>query len=271
MNMGATPGTLRLGTSSWSSRDWAGVFYEPGTPPADYIRAYAERFDTVEIDATFYAVPRRSTVEGWRDRTPETFLFSAKAPGEITHKRFLEGCEDLLHRFIDTMSLLGPRLGPVLFQFPYYTKKSGVTRDDFLKRLAAFLPTLPRGGKWAVEVRNKTWIGKPLLDLLSEHQVPIALIDHPWMHGPDTLFATPGILTGPFVYIRWLGDRHGIERMTTTWNETVVDRRPDILRWIPHIQALLERPVPVLGYVNNHYAGYAPATVELIQQLMRHA
>jgi len=259
---------LRLGTSSWSARDWVGPFYPPGTPPSAFISAYAERFTTVEIDATFYAVPRRTTVEGWRDRTPESFVFAAKAPREITHDRFLEDCEAPLSAFMETMSVLGPRLGPVLFQFPYYARKSGVTRDLFLRRLEAFLPTLSTERPWAVEVRNKAWIGRSLLEMLGAHGVALALIDHPWMHRPDTLFAADGVLTGPFVYIRWLGDRYGIEKITAAWNETVVDRRADLAAWVPHIQALLDRPFPVFGYVNNHYSGYAPAAVELLQGLL---
>ncbi len=262
------PSLFRLGTSSWSCADWVGKFYEPGTESRDFIAAYARKRNTVEIDSTFYAVPRASTVEGWRDRTPEDFVFAAKAPQAITHQKFLQGCDADLKAFVNTMSILGPRLGPLLLQFPYYAKDSGVTRDAFLERLVAFLPTLPDGFAWAVEVRNKTWIGKALLDLLSEHRVTLALIDHPWMSRPDELFAKDGILSGPFAYIRWLGDRYGIEKKTTTWNETVVDRRGDLERWVPHIKALLDRRFQIFGYVNNHYAGYAPATLDLLEELL---
>lgn len=259
---------LRLGTSSWSCADWAGKFYPAGTEPRDFIGEYARRLDTVEIDATFYAPPRKSVVEGWRERTPETFTFSAKAPQVITHEKFLVDCAAEVKSFLDVMSALGPRMGPILLQFPYYSKRSGVTRDEFLRRLGAFLPTLPEGHAWVVEVRNKTWIGPSLFDILKPFDIPLALIDHPWMSRPDELFATQGILTGPFAYIRWLGDRYGIEKITTTWNDTVVDRRRDIERWIPHIKELVDKRYPIFGYVNNHYAGYAPATVELIQQML---
>jgi uncharacterized protein YecE (DUF72 family) len=258
---------LRLGTSSWSCSDWVGKFYESGTDPKDFIASYARKLSTVEIDSTFYAIPRQSTVEGWRDRTPETFIFAAKAPQLITHEKFLADCGAELNAFLEVLSVLGPRLGPILFQFPYYSKASGVTREEFLRRLGSFLPSLPGGYQWAVEVRNKTWIGRPLLDLLGESEVTLALIDHPWMSRPDSLFAMKGILTGPFAYIRWLGDRHGIEKMTTTWNETVVDRRSDLECWVPHLKELLEQRLPVFGYVNNHYAGFAPGTLELLQEL----
>lgn len=259
---------LRLGTSSWSCRDWVGRFYEPGTPPGDFIAAYARRLDTVEIDSTFYATPRRSVVEGWRDRTPEDFVFAAKAPRTITHDKCLEGCGGDLDTFLEVMSILGPRLGPILLQFPYFPRAGGMTLDEFLRRLSPFLAALPDGYQWAVEVRNKTWLGKPLFDLLSEYGVSLALIDHPWMHRPAGLFSREGVLTGSFAYIRWLGDRHGIEKMTTTWDDTVVDRRPDLENWAPHIRDLVGRRIPVFGYVNNHYAGYAPGTLELLGEML---
>lgn len=259
---------FRLGTSSWSCNGWVGKFYQPGTAAAEFIAAYARKLDTVEIDSTFYATPRKSVVEGWCDRTPETFLFAAKVPQVITHEKFLENCDADLKTFVEVMSGLGPRLGPMLLQFPYYSKKNGVTKEEFVRRLKAFLPTLPKAFRWVVEVRNKAWLGKPLFDVLGEHNIPLAFIDHPWMSRPDELFAKEGIFTGPFAYIRWLGDRSGIEKVTTIWNETVLDRRSDLQHWVKHIIALLDRQVPVFGYVNNHYAGFAPGTVELLQDMV---
>jgi len=137
-----------------------------------------------------------------------------------------------------------------------------------LRRLEPFVAALPDGYQWAVEVRNKTWLGKPLFGILSERNVSLALIDHPWKFRPDELFAKDGVLTGPFAYIRWLGDRHGIEKITQTWNETVVDRVSDLQRWVPHIQKLIERRFPVFGYVNNHYAGYSPDTLDTLKGLL---
>lgn len=262
---------LRLGTSSWSCADWVGRFYEPGTLPKNFLASYARKFGAVEIDSTFYGVPRRSTVEHWRDQTPEDFVFAAKTPGTITHEKFLMDCTADLRAFLDALSVLGSRLGPLLLQFPYYSRSSGVTEDALLTRLNAFLPALPKEYQWAVEVRNKTWIKKPLLDLLGEFKAPLALIDHPWMAPPGDLFAKKGILTGDFAYIRWLGDRYAIEKRVTAWNETIIDRRADLECWVPHIKRLLDNRFSIFGFVNNHYSGYAPEGVELITQLLRHA
>ncbi len=269
--MNANRSLLRLGTSSWSCPDWVGKFYTPGTLPAEFIAAYARKLDTVEIDATFYATPRKSVVEGWRDRTPEAFIFAAKAPQVITHEKCLVQCGGELKAFLDVMSVLGPRLGPILFQLPYFSKASGMTKDELLRRLGPFLASLPDGFQWAVEIRNKTWLGKPLFELLAERGVALALIDHPWMYRPRELFAREGVLTGPFAYVRWLGDRYATEKLTTTWNETIVDRRLEVDEWVPRLKELIERRFPVFGYVNNHYAGYAPDTLALIRDSFNQA
>ena len=266
--MGLSP-RLRLGTSSWTAKGWLGTFYPSGTKPADFITEYAKRYDTVEIDATFYATPAESTVLGWRDKTPEGFIFATKAPQVITHTKFLEDCQHELNGYLKTMSLLGDKLGPILFQFPYYAKRTGVTEDDFLVRLARFVKTLPESGyRFAVEVRNKTWINSQLFEILHDRNVALALIDHPWMAPPKALFNHKEILTNQFMYIRWLGDRHGIEKITKVWNETVIDRAMDLERWVPHIKGLLDRKMDVFGYVNNHYGGHAPDNLEQLKRML---
>lgn len=260
---------IRLGTCSWSLREWVGKFYRV-TQPAEFIRDYATKLTTVEIDSTFYGVPRRSTLEGWRDRTPETFLFAAKAPQVITHAKFLRDCERDLTEFLEAMTVLGPRLGPILFQFPYYAKSKAVTLNEFLDRLGRFLAQLPRERfRFAVEIRNKAWLGDALFNALRERNVTLALIDHPYMPPPAYWLKNPGFVTGSFAYFRWLGDRYAIEKRTTTWNETLIDRKPDFLQWVPVVKQILDTRIPALGYVNSHYSGYAPGDVELLSRLLQ--
>ncbi len=260
---------IRLGTCSWSTQDWVGRVYAPGTPATEFIAQYAQRFNTVEIDATFYAVPRASTVDGWRERTPDGFLFSAKVPQAITHEKFLEDCGRELDAFLKTMGRLDGKLGPVLLQFPYYAKKSGVTQETFLARLMPFLDAAPLDEYiFVVEVRNKPWLNKALFEPLRERNVSLALIDHPWMPRPAALMAENGLFTGPVAYIRWLGDRYGIEKVTKTWAEPVIDRKRDLESWVPAIKAALDKQLPVFGYVNNHYSGHAPHDVALLEQLL---
>lgn len=257
---------LRLGTCSWTAKGWETAFYPPKTKPADYIAAYAERFSSVEVDASFYGVPRDTTLEKWRDSTPDGFVFAAKAPKEITHDRFLMGCERPLQHFLTSMEILGDKCGPLLFQFPYFAQRTGVDINVFLEKLAAFLPLLPESGfQFALEVRNKQWVSEPLLDLLANHRVALALIDHPWMARPRPLFHHFNLHTMPFLYIRWLGDRKGIEEKTKVWKEVVDNKDDGTAEWIPPIQAALEQQLRVYGYVNNHYSGYAPHDVAVLE------
>ncbi|MBI2433402.1 MAG: DUF72 domain-containing protein [Candidatus Hydrogenedentes bacterium] len=261
---------LRLGACSWTAKGWERAFYQRAKRPTDFIAEYAQRYSTVEIDASFYALPKPETVEYWRDSTPDGFVFAAKMPQVITHQKFLEGCGDDLQRSLDTFSLFGEKLGPLLFQFPYFAKAQGVELSSFLRRFLQFSSLLPKAGfQFAVEVRNKTWISQPLIDLFHEHNLALALIDHPWMAPPGQLFRQQGIVTGPFLYVRWLGDRKGIEKMTTVWDKTVIDRTRDMERWAPPIKEVLDRGVRVYGYVNNHYSGYAPADIEFLAQALK--
>ncbi|HLL98832.1 MAG TPA: DUF72 domain-containing protein, partial [Rubrobacteraceae bacterium] len=109
---------LYLGTSGWSYADWEGTLYPEGLPAAARLAEYAKHYPTVEIDSTFYGTPRRSTVEKWREIVPEGFLFAAKLPQEITHEKNLVGSGEPAQTFVQTMSLLGDRLGPLLLQLP---------------------------------------------------------------------------------------------------------------------------------------------------------
>jgi uncharacterized protein YecE (DUF72 family) len=261
--------TIRLGASSWTAKGWLGGFYPSGTPQREFIAHYARRFPTVEVDATFYAIPAASTVDGWSERTPDGFVFAAKAPKTITHERFLEGCGEELATYLGTMARLGDKLGPVLFQFPYFSRKKGVTFSDFMGRLTPFLASLPaERPAVAVEVRNKAWLTPALFDLLREHNVALTLIDHPWMAPPEDLLARDGILTAPFVYIRWLGDRYAIEKITKVWDAPVLDRTQRLEAWASAIRAISAGGRDVFGYVNNHYSGFAPHDLGILGGLL---
>lgn len=260
---------LHIGTSSWSSEDWVGVFYPPGTSAAGYLSEYAKHFDTVEVDSTFYRTPSASMVKNWRDRTPPGFLFAAKVPRTITHDKVLEDCSAELKEFLGVMDVLGDKLGPLLFQFPYFNKQAFAKADDFLSRLEPFLAKLPSGYPFAVELRNKSWIGPRLLDILRKRKIAMALIDHPWMIPINQLAAKFDLVTADFAYIRWLGDRTGIEEKTQQWDRILVNREREMEVWIPEIRGLLARRTRVYGYFNNHYAGFAPGSITLFHQVWK--
>jgi uncharacterized protein YecE (DUF72 family) len=202
-------------------------------------------------------------VRNWRVRTPPGFTFAAKFPQVITHEKVLLDCREELLGFLRAMSLLEDRLGPLLLQFPYFNKKTFASAEDFIARLAPFLEELPSGIKFALEVRNKYFVNARLLDLLRKKGVAFALIDHPWMTPIARLAGKLDLVTADFAYVRWLGDRKGIEEKTQHWDHIIIDREEEMRVWIPVIRQILKRRIQVMGYFNNHYAGFGPGSIEL--------
>lgn len=120
-----------LGTSAFTAAGWEGSFYPKGMRSRDFLSYYATQFATVEVDSTFYGTPKPSTVNSWNEKTPADFIFAAKVPQVITHEKVLAGCEPEFDEFIETMSLLGDKLGPLVFQFPKFDKSAFKNSDDF--------------------------------------------------------------------------------------------------------------------------------------------
>jgi uncharacterized protein YecE (DUF72 family) len=258
---------IRAGTSAFTADGWEGSFYPEGMKPQDFLTFYATKFDAVELDTTFYRAPSLAVVEGWNAKTPAGFLFAAKVPRAITHEKVLVDCADDLNHFVKTMNALGEKLGPLLFQFGYFNKKAFPGLSDFLKRLAPFLKSLPKDHKFALEIRNKNWLVPKFVDLLREHNVALALIDQAWMPRPAEWFAKFDPITADFTYVRWLGDRKGIEALTKVWDKTIVDRTGEMREWVKFLSGVQKRKIQILAFANNHYAGNGPATVELFRKL----
>ena len=148
---------IHLGTSSFTASGWEGSFYPRGLKSSDYLAFYADHFDSVEVDSTFYACPSAKTVSGWFSKTPGNFIFSVKVPQTITHDKVLVDCDAEWKEFLDTMSLLHQKLGPIVFQFPFFSRSIFRDREAFLQCLLPFLKGLPKGHKFAIELRNKDW------------------------------------------------------------------------------------------------------------------
>ena len=266
--------TIHFGTSGWSYKDWVGPFYPEGTSQANWLVKYAEQFRCVEVDATFYRVPSIRVVEGWAKRTPEHFRFAPKVPGIVTHgaeserpnvAKVLVDENDVLATFLDALAPLGDRLGPVVFQFPYFRVKE-LGLDEFLPRLERVLARLPADTRFAVEIRNKGWVGPALLDTLRRHRVAAVMIDHPYMPRPREQLEL-GMLTSDFTYIRLLGDRYKIEETTKEWSAIVVDKSRRLAEWAEVLQKIaIDQGIGAAWiFANNHFAGHGPAT---IRQLM---
>jgi len=275
------PPKLLVGTSSWSSPDWCGTFYPDSTKAGEMIRVYATKLPTVEIDTTWYHMPSRKMVETWNSKTPDGFIFSAKVPKVISHDKYLEGCEAELNQFVSVMSNLGEKLGPLILQFPYVAKGKDPeeyrTGADFIRRLKGFVDLLPKEFKWGIEIRNSKWVQPPLLDILRSRDISLVFIDYYTMDPLPKLAHRHDVFTAPFVYVRFLGNRQEMDaavkkaleigQRKQAWESLIKDRTVQMKMWILPIKGLLARNIPVYVYFNNHYAGYAPGSVELFEKL----
>jgi uncharacterized protein YecE (DUF72 family) len=245
---------IRIGTSSFTAKGWDGPFYPRGLKPEDRLSFYATRFDTVEIDSTYYGPPAAGTVEGWYTKTPPDFLFAAKVPQVVTHQKVLVNCQEEFTHFLKTMEGLREKLGPLLFQFGHFYPSEFKDGSQFLSCLGQFLEKLPEGFKFAVEIRNKDWIDAPFLDLLRKHGVAFTLTDLTRMPRPWEIKSGLDLITADFTYVRWLGDRHAIEAKTKTWNKTIEDRQSELFEWVKELKKARERRIMILAFANNHYA-----------------
>ncbi len=166
---------LYVGCPIWAYKGWVGSFYPEGTKPKDYLWEYARRLTTVEGNTTFYAVPAAKTLQQWAAETPETFRFCPKLPRTISHAGKLVEHIDEAMRFVEVMSQLGERLGPMFLQLP--PRYPPALSED----LKAFLQVWPGEVPLAVEVRHMGWFGPPhneaLNELLSRHRMARVVID----------------------------------------------------------------------------------------------
>ena len=245
---------LWLGAQGFTYPSWVGSFYPPRTPASGFLDYYATQFNTVELDTTFYALPRLTTIAGWRERTPAGFCFAAKFPQAITHEKGLVDCTEDAAAFVSAMLNLEQKLGPLLLQMPPSWGAGG------LDALTTFLPQLPAGPRYVLEVRHKSWLGQDvlpkLLGLLQKHAIALCLVQHAWMPALDEV-------TAPFVYIRWLGRREDIP--DDDFSHVRINRDVQLDRWAAQIKGYLKAGVTVHGYFNNHYQGHSPASVRAMQ------
>jgi uncharacterized protein YecE (DUF72 family) len=262
------PGIL-LGTSAFTANGWQNSFYPPGMKSRDFLSYYATQFATVEVDSTFYGCPSANTVKNWSARTPDDFIFSVKIPQIITHEKALVDCDSEFEEFVKTMDVLGPKFGPMVFQFPSFDRWKFPKQESFLAVLVPFLKKLPADHKFAIEIRNKNWLDARFADVLREYKVALALTDTSFMPRPWEMKEKFDLITADFCYVRWLGDRKGIEKQTTMWDKTIIDRTSDLRNWVDLLREMVmnKKLRKLFAFANNHFAVHGPATVKLFWDL----
>jgi len=180
---------LFVGTSGFAYKEWKGPFYPPELKPDDWLRYYAERFSTVEINNTFYRMPKRDVLASWAEQVPEGFRFAIKAPRRITHIKRMKEVESEAAFLFENLSALGPRLGTVLVQLPPNLPKD-------VDRLEKFLAAVPDGHALAFEFRNPSWHHPEILDRLRARDFAVVAAD------TDELPDPPMAPTASWGYLR---------------------------------------------------------------------
>jgi len=225
----------RVGCSGWEYKHWRGDFYPLDVPKTRWFEYYAARFDTVEINNTFYRLPEQSTFAAWAARAPSAFTFAIKASRFLTHMKKLKDPEEPLDRLFTRMRPMKKHLGPVLYQLPPGWK---VDRE----RLEHFLQALPSGIRHVLEFRDPTWYADDVKAMMARHRVSLCLHD---MRGS----ATARERVGPAVYVRF----HGA---SGHYSGGYPDDR--LRAWADWLNKQRVEGADVYAYFNNDVGGHAP-------------
>lgn len=239
--------SVRIGTSGWSYDHWDGVLYPPGTPARNRLAVYTGRFDTVEVNSTFYRWPRPERFADWRDRLPDGFLLSVKAPRGLTHARRLGSPETWIERITACWRELGAKRAVLLVQLgPAHV------RDD--ARLEAFLGQLPQWLPAAVEFRHPSWNDDGVFAVLERHRAAYVVTSGAGL--PCVLRAT-----APTVYLRLHGPDQG-QLYAGSYSDD------DLRWWADRIREWDHSGHDVLAYFNNDGHGHAVRNAETLRGLL---
>jgi uncharacterized protein YecE (DUF72 family) len=226
---------VRVGCSGWNYKPWRDEFYE-GKPARLWLQHYAQQFDTVEVNNTFYRLPLKSSVARWAKETPPDFLFSIKGSRYLTHVKRLSDLEGGLQRFYERLDPLvrTPKLGPVLWQLPPTFR-----RDD--DRLASALAALPRG-RHCFEFRHPSWFVDPVYELLRAHGAALVIADRPEIKGFQAYVFTTG-----WTFVRF---HYGSRGRRGNYSESELEE------WARRLEEW-SREVEILAYFNNDWELFA--------------
>ena len=237
---------VHVGCSGWNYRDWRERFYPKGLPARRWLEHYAQQFDTVEVNNTFYRLPNRSAVEGWAEQTPKRFVFAVKASRYLTHIKRLTAMGDGVQRYYDRIEPLidAKKLGPVLWQLP-----GNFQRDD--ERLRQALEAMPKG-RHCIEFRHPSWFQGDVYRLLRKHRVALVIGDH-----PERPFQTYE-LTASWTFVRFHYGKRGR-------NGNYSAR--ELEQWAERLRGWRER-VEVYAYFNNDWQAYAVENALALKRLL---
>lgn len=203
----ATSMKLYVGTSGYSYKEWKGPFYPEDLAEKGMLRYYGERFRSVEINNTFYRMPRASVLENWASEVPDDFRFVLKASQRITHMQRLKDCGDSVAYLLKVAGALKGKLGPILFQLPPFLKKDAA-------RLREFLAVLPPASRFAFEFRHQSWFDDEIFGLLRDRHLALCIAE------AENDLETPFVSTADWGYLRLRRPDYGDAELKE-WNERI--------------------------------------------------
>jgi len=240
--------TARVGCSGWVYRDWRGLVYPTDLPQRRWFEHYATRFDTVEINNTFYRLPTEEAVDGWRDQAPEGFCYALKVGQFGSHRKKLKDAAAWLPRHLERVERLDGALGPNLLQLPPRWRRD-------VGRLEEFFAAAPDHLRWAVELRDPSWLHDDVFEVLRRHGAALCLHDllpgHPWE------------LTADWTYVRY----HGPDAVHRPYHGRYGGRR--LWRSAERLGAWLDQGCDVYAYFNNDVGAAAVQDAEWLRERLR--
>lgn len=237
---------FNIGTSGWSYSGWLGNFYPEKIKSNLVLPYYAKYLDSVELNNSFYQIPKEKNIKTWVEITPTHFIFSCKANRYITHMKKLEDVDDSLKRLLKAFSNFEEKLGPILFQFPPYWQID-------IPRLKKFIEQLPKQFLYTFEFRHKNWFCDELYELLYKNEMTLCFYDH-------KRYRSPEIVTGKFIYIRMHGPHE--EAYKGAYEEsTLQEYAQKLIHWKREGKA-------IYCYFDNDEKANAPKDAQRLQQLV---
>ena len=249
---------LYVGCSGWSYKGWIGTFYPSSLENKNWLSYYSKYFKFVEVDSTFYNIPSRFVVKGWKDKTPDDFKFALKFPNTITHDKKMHKGADVskdLSVFFKNIEPLVDKTLLLLIQLPYY-----LTENKYFDSLQNMVNKLDKRFKYAIEFRDSSWFNYKVYDFLKNNKLTLT-----WSIRDE--LKTPPIVTSNQIYIRFIGDRSINDK---DFGKIVKDRKKEMIEYVD----ILNKTTDLEGYqniaiaFNNHFAGFGPQSANTFLKLM---
>jgi len=234
IEMNQRRGNIYIGTSGWHYSHWKGPFYPKDMPEKQFFSYYVQKFSTVEINRTFYSLPKKTVFQGYAQSVSKEFIFAVKGSRFITHVKRLKDPKQSLRRLFTRIEGLKSHLGPILFQLPPKWKVNP-------ERLKSFLKALPKRHRFAFEFRDPSWITDEIFAALRKYHAAFCIYEFDY-------FTTPKIITSDFVYIRLHGSKDAYAGNYS---------KAELKKWASFIKQTAKKGLDVYCYFDNDQAGYA--------------